>query len=263
MADAQGADLVRRNRAGQGRFLEASVAIVAALSLIPTAAWAVGVFEPTGIGPRLHRAAMLTPASVDPQLARFIVERQGEMGRLKRFTPAGVDARPGRTLTVAVRVDADEARALSLRSAADAAQDKIAGGSPGIRLGSTRYNLGLARGYQNFAQVAPKASGLAPSLSEAPIPNLSDFRPSRGAAQEDGRFAARIAGDRADGVADVEPGAVAAQQTLGVAGSYRLTRNLDLTAGVRYSQEHDRLAPLRGGAEADNQAVYIGTQFRF
>lgn len=263
MADAQGADLVKRNRAGQGRFVEASVAIAAVLSLVPTAGWAVGAFEPTATAPQVRRAAMLTPASVDPQLARFIAERQGEMGRLKRFTPAGVDTRPGRTLTVAVRVDAEEARALSLRSAVDAVQDTLAGGSPGIRLASTRYNLGLSRGYQNFAQVTPKTSELSPTLSEAGIPNLSDFRPSRGAAQDESRFAARIAGDRADGVADVEPGAVAAQQTLDVAGSYRLTRNLDVTAGVRYSQEHDRLAPLRRGADADNQAVYIGTQFRF
>ena len=259
----KGPILVIRNRAGQGRFLEASVAIAAALSLIPTAAWAVGAFEPTGIGPRVHRAAMLTPASVDPQLARFIAEREGAMGRLKRFTPAGVDTRPGRTLTVAVRVDADEARALSLRSAAEAAQDKIAGGSPGIRLGSTRYNLGLARGYQTFAQVTPKASGLSPSLSEAPIPNLSDFRPTRGAARDESRFAARIASERADAIADAGPGDVATQQTLDVAGSYRLTRNLDVTAGIRYSQELDRLAPLKRGAEADSQAVYIGTQFRF
>jgi hypothetical protein len=45
-------------------------------------------------------------------------------------------------------------------------------------------------------------------------------------------------------------------------GSYRVTRNLDVTAGVRYSQERERLIPPADGKQ-DNQAVYVGTQFRF
>ena len=45
-------------------------------------------------------------------------------------------------------------------------------------------------------------------------------------------------------------------------GAYRLGRNIDVTAGVRYSQERDRLRPLTDGKK-DNQAVYLGTQFRF
>jgi hypothetical protein len=49
---------------------------------------------------------------------------------------------------------------------------------------------------------------------------------------------------------------------LDVGGSYRLTRNLNVTAGVRYSPERDRLRPLTDGKQ-DNQAVYVGTQFRF
>ena len=47
-----------------------------------------------------------------------------------------------------------------------------------------------------------------------------------------------------------------------VGGSYRVIGNLNVTAGVRYSQEHERLAPLTNGKK-DNQAVYVGTQFRF
>ena len=49
---------------------------------------------------------------------------------------------------------------------------------------------------------------------------------------------------------------------LDLGGSYRLTRNLNVTAGVRYSQERDRLVPLTDGRQ-DSQAVYVGTQFRF
>ena len=46
------------------------------------------------------------------------------------------------------------------------------------------------------------------------------------------------------------------------AAAIALTRNLNVTAGVRYSQERDRLAPLTDGKQ-DSQAVYVGTQFRF
>jgi hypothetical protein len=49
---------------------------------------------------------------------------------------------------------------------------------------------------------------------------------------------------------------------LDVGGSYRLTRNLDLTAGVRYRSDRERL--LRAKDERrDSQAVYVGTAFRF
>ena len=53
-----------------------------------------------------------------------------------------------------------------------------------------------------------------------------------------------------------------AAQTVGVGGSFRLSPNLNVTAGVRYQSERDRLVPLTDGSQ-DSQAVYVGTQFRF
>ena len=53
------------------------------------------------------------------------------------------------------------------------------------------------------------------------------------------------------------------KDSIDVGGSYSLSRNLDVTAGVRYkSQDRDRLAPLPD-AQRDSQAVYVGTAFRF
>src|SRR3546814_13183774 len=46
-----------------------------------------------------------------------------------------------------------------------------------------------------------------------------------------------------------------------VVSSYRLTKNIDVTAGVRYRSE-DRVEPLTD-SRRDSQAVYIGTAFRF
>ncbi len=54
-------------------------------------------------------------------------------------------------------------------------------------------------------------------------------------------------------------------QTVDVGGSFRLSPNLDVTAGVRLSQERDRLDrldPLTNSVK-DSQAVYVGTQIRF
>jgi hypothetical protein len=45
-------------------------------------------------------------------------------------------------------------------------------------------------------------------------------------------------------------------------GSYTIARNVDLTGGVRYRIQHDRLERL-DDQRRDSQAVYIGTAFRF
>ena len=50
--------------------------------------------------------------------------------------------------------------------------------------------------------------------------------------------------------------------SLDVGGSYRLTRRLDVTAGVRYKSERDRLTAATDNIR-DSQAVYVGTAFRF
>ena len=71
---------------------------------------------------------------------------------------------------------------------------------------------------------------------------------------------------RIDAKVDSKPAAearVVPDQTVDLEGSYRLTRNLDVTAGVRYSQDRSRLTTLVEPAKQDSQAVYIGTQFRF
>jgi hypothetical protein len=50
-------------------------------------------------------------------------------------------------------------------------------------------------------------------------------------------------------------------QVVDVVSSYRVTKNLDVTAGVRYRTD-ERTEPLTD-ARRDNQAVYVGTAFRF
>ena len=203
-----------------------------------------------------------TPASVDPRLARAI--NLGVLSRspMFRFTPAGTNLRPNRSVTVAVRVDQDAARIISIRPA-------IATLTPGaaqiaLRIAPTAYNLGVSRGYQGFApSTALAVEGKRPVLAHIDMPDLKSFRRGGEVKDAPSRFGARIALDEREKVGR-SPRTLEAlgEQTLDVAGSYRLGRNLNVTAGVRYSQDRDRIVPLTDGKQ-DSQAVYLGTQFRF
>ena len=201
-----------------------------------------------------------TPASVDERLASQITVRALKHGKLFRFTPAGNDTRPDRAVTVAVRLDSRSARGFAVRSPlVDAAG--AAGASP-VRIAPMAFNLGMARGFASFASSAP--AGLR-DLQRVDMPDLAKFKPSTPAASSatPSRFAPRIEMDDRDN-AGRAPRTLEGQgdYQLDVGGSYRLTRNLNVTAGVRYSPERDRLRPLTDGKQ-DNQAVYVGTQFRF
>jgi hypothetical protein len=240
--------------------MAATVAVGAlVLASMPTAGLALGALDQGVSLPATGSFAALTPASVDPRLARLVNGHMRADARLMRFTPAGVAERASRSVTVAIRIDEQAARAISVRSAIAAAQGQMAGDA-GVRIAPTRFNLGLSRGYQNFA----KAPEVPRTLSDASIPNLADFQPSPGARPDESRFGGRIAVEEQAKVG-ASPRTLDSRsdQAVDVAGSYRLTRNLDVTAGVRYSQERDRLAPQAETTQQDSQAVYVGTQFRF
>ncbi len=96
------------------------------------------------------------------------------------------------------------------------------------------------------------------------MPDLAEFKPKEGTAPEKpSRFQPRLSlgNDQPLGRA---PRTLESQgeQSVELGGSFRVSRNIDLTAGVRLSQERDRLAPLTDGTE-DDQSVYVGTQLRF
>ena len=243
-----------------GRWAATIAAGSLVLAALPTAGLALGALNGGGRVATDDSFAALTPASVDPRLAAFVAERTSGDARLMRFTPAGVSERGSRSVTVAVRVDEDSARAISVRTAIAAAMEQV--GESGVRIAPTRFHLGLSRGYQSFAK--PEPTRLSRSLSDAAIPDLAEFEPSAGAREGQSRFAARIALEE-QAKTGATPRTIDSRgdQSVDLAGSYRLTRTLAVTAGVRYSQERDRLAPLADSTKQDSQAVYVGTQFRF
>lgn len=206
---------------------------------------------------------IFTPASVDPELAALVVSQAGDESL--RFTPAGAPSiTPDRTVTVAVRVDSEVAKAISVRKAIDAkpgASESLAALQP---LQPTRYNLGTARGYDRFARPASSSVSLPGSVRNLSVPDLASFAPAQPTAvKKPSRLQPRIELED-EKVAGRSPNTLdnLSSQTVDVGGAYRVTGNLNVTAGVRLSQERDRLAPLTN-AEQDSQAVYVGTQFKF
>jgi hypothetical protein len=210
-----------------------------------------------------------TPASVDPRLVSEInaqIQGRAGHGRLFRFTPAGMENRPDRAVTVAVRVSDIGAQDLVVRAAMPAGA-----GAPGaapVRIAPTVYNLGLARGYQSFA-ATPGLSrdSIRLDIQRLDMPDLRAIgrkdAMASSAASAPARLAPRIELDTRERMGHAPrtfEGQADYQVDLG--GSFRLTRNIDVTAGVRYSPERDRLRPLTDGKK-DSQAVYVGTQFRF
>jgi len=200
-----------------------------------------------------------TPASVDPQLAASVQVNALSGRHLFRFTPAGASNRPDRSVTVAVRVDDDIVRAVSVRGVFGGVGGQ-SGPTP-FRIAPVAYNLGVARGYQSFAAGKPIVA--TPAFQKIEMPDLASFAPGKQASGAGSRFAPRIALDEKDKTGR-EPRTLEGQgeTRVDLGGSYRLTRNLKVIGGVRYSSDRDRLAPLTDGKQ-DAQAVYVGTQFRF
>lgn len=230
-----------------------------ALALIPTAGVALAeATTPALVSDLADGMARFTPATVDPALARRVEQRYAAKRKALPFTPAAGQAVADRTITVAVRVDDEGARAISIRSAIDSAL--TVPGRREVAVAPSAFDLGVARGYQSFTK---PASELPKSVSRIAMPDLGDFRPSQGAKDEPSRFQPRISMDQ-----ERTPGRAPrtlegrGDRRVDLGGAYRVSRNLDVTAGVRLSEEQDRLTPLTDGVE-DSQSVYIGTQLRF
>jgi hypothetical protein len=197
-------------------------------------------------------------AATPAQLARAIPIRSLAKGPLYPFTPAGTPNRPDRSVTVAVRVDSGAPQMISVRGPR-IPQIADSGALP-LRIAPTAFNLGVSRGYHNFSQsLVPQAD-----LRKLDMPDLNRYSINPGTTGGDARLSPRIVIDEKQ-AAGRAPRTFAGdgEDQVDVGGSYRLTRNINVTAGVRYSQqERERLHPLTDGKQ-DNQAVYVGTQFRF
>ena len=187
-----------------------------------------------------------TPASGDPRLAA-VFARGGLDTSDFRFTPA--ETKPGnRAVTVAVR-------ALTNRKPEQLAA--AAPPAPTVGMAPIAYNLGVAVGWKRFA--------VAGDVSHIDLASQPGSREAADLAVSytGNRFSGRVkaAADRPFGDA---PRMIEDMPTysVDVGGSYSLTRNLDVTAGLRYRSDRERLTRVDDDRR-DSQAVYLGTAFRF
>lgn len=196
--------------------------------------------------PSLRGPGSFTPSSADPRLAALFA-RGGLESRSFRFTPS--EAKATRAVTVAVRARSNRASPLADRTEAAA--------STAVGLAPIAYNLGVAVGWRRFAMTG--------DVAKVDLPGQVDGGRERaevGVSYSLPRLTTRVraGADRATG-----EGPHLAQgersYSLDVGGSYSLTRNLDVTAGVRYRSDRERIA--RADDRRDSQAVYVGTAFRF
>jgi hypothetical protein len=189
-----------------------------------------------------------TPASGDPRLIARYAKMSEETRRSFSFTPAITDGnRQNRAITVVIRSRDDASSAA--RTAA-----LVAGRSTTpVAITPVAYNLGASVGFEKF--VTPQLPR-GTDLRNLPVAQAPDQ------AEKKSRFATKMLARPSDpaGATDrlTAPGD---DQTVDVVSSYRLTKNIDVTAGVRYKSD-DRVEPLTD-SRRDSQAVYVGTAFRF
>ena len=245
----------RRQERG-GRHDDSGAVCVLAL---PSAVLAFSTKFESPVGAAVSKAGNLDSPSVagtGPRLARAVAIAIAARGLLFPFTPAKNPNRPDRSVTVAVRLDPQAIKTVTVM-ASGAAED-AAGSAKPLRIAQTGFNLGVARGYHNFAQdILPLPSG-----RKAELPDLSRFVVSPDATRSQSRVRPadrdrRQTAGRPGSAHVCRPGG-----SVDLGGSYRVTPNLKVTAGVRYSEDRERLRPLTDGNQ-DSQAVYVGTQFRF
>ncbi|MFC3175172.1 hypothetical protein ACFOD9_13005 [Novosphingobium bradum] len=242
--------------ASPAMLLAGAVCLLALPSAVLAFASDFGAADSGGLDAHASMANFL-PARVDPRLARSITVPGLTGGQIFHFTPAGSATRPDRSVTVAVRVDAVGAQAILVRAPRDSAASLAA-----LRIAPTAYSLGVARGFQNFSLAGEQRRGDLPDFSSFKLRSTAAAA-AVADADEPSRLNARIAFDEREKTGRA-PRTLEGngEQTVDVGGSYRVTGNLNVTAGVRYSQERDRMVPVIDG-QKDGQAVYVGTQFRF
>lgn len=252
------------NSKGKGRFVPAMLTAAGLALAVPGAGLAVSSDKVSGAKASAQLDFLpFTPAGADPELAQKVAALVGEDAL--RFTPASKAKLAGeRTVNFAVRVDNATARALSGRAPLDSLA-KTGSLEAALPIAPTRYNLGIARGFQSFAQPTRSVSAavVAEGMKDIAMPDLSSFDSKADDGKRPSRFQSRIALERSDNAGSAPLTLEGAgSQRFDLGGSYRLSRNLDVTAGVRIKQDRDRLAPLTDGLD-DDQAVYVGTQIRF
>jgi len=195
----------------------------------------------------LGSISSFTPSIRDDKLqSAYAKAVLGRSTKSFRFTPTSGSMSGRRSITVLVRADDGNMRA-----------DDSTVESLGVQ--PLAFNLDASRGWRKFA--LPETVG-----SKSLDPVLSDLAGINNFSLESKKTSRLKAGLQLDAKRDLgtTPQTLAGERQYSVdaATSYSLTRNLNVTAGVRYAGPDNRLTPITDERQ-DNQAVYVGTIFKF
>jgi len=199
--------------------------------------------------------SMFTPAGGDSILAQKFSAARIEPNARFPFTPA--NAGDSRTITVAARANSRlTAGAVSIRNALASSE---VGAGKGLRLSAVDYRLTASKGWQGFALPAAQRRAVKAPLSELGKSSFSLDETAR----KPSKFSTNIKLDQSRELAPPARGSAASgDYKLDVGGSFSISRKIDVTAGVRYASENDRVIPLADNRK-DSEAVYVGTKIRF
>jgi hypothetical protein len=186
-----------------------------------------------------------TPAAADPRVAA-VYARAGLANSGFRFTPAAAVRGP-REVTVAVR---------AVSTAGTRSEPTRTGAAPSVSVQPIAYNLGVAVGWKRFAvagDIAQTDAGGLPGSRQKVDVGVSYNAP---------KWSGRLQVERDKPLDSISQLTGGESVSFDLGGSVRVTRNIDVTAGVRYRADRDRL-DLVEDRRRDAQAVYIGTAFKF
>jgi len=203
--------------------------------------------KPVSLGD-LGSISSFTPSIKDPRLAAAYARIAASAGKQNfRFTPTSGSLSGQRSVTVMVRTGSDRVMVSRTLEPVD--------------IKPVAFSLNAAR--NSWRKLAlPEVVGRK-ALDPVPVETMVDGKNfSLDSARKD-RFSTKVLVENRR-----EPGQAlrpSADQdySLGLASSYALTRNLNVTAGVRYnSNAAGRLSPMTDERQ-DAQALYLGTVLKF
>lgn len=195
----------------------------------------------------LGSISSFTPTTSDARLAAAYAKAGLNASRKSfRFTPTSGSMSGRRSITVLVRAGDEPVR--------------MERTLPQLSITPVAFNLDVSRGWRKFA--LPDSVGrkeLDPVSTElvAGAKGFSLDQPKKT------RFSTNVLVDAKRDVGTA-PQTLAGESSYSVdlASSYSLTRNVNVTAGVRYRGPINRLTPITDDRQ-DSQALYLGTVFKF
>lgn len=187
------------------------------------------------------------PVTADPRQAALFGRIGGGFSEPSyRFTPSGSSSQ--RAVTVAIRA----------RSNRPSGNAVLVTNSSALSAGlaPSAYSLGASLGWKRFA-----LSGDFAHIDGGVVRDSRDVA-DIGLSYSGSKWSTRLlfGAERAKESSIIGGPDEALSVDLG--GSYSLTRNLQLSGGVRYKTQRDRF-DLSSDDRRDSQAIYIGTAFKF